>query len=525
MDQRRWKAPLWSFVIVVHMLSMEIQSTATNTPNVIVMVMDDMGWGDLGVFGHPSKETPNLDKMAAEGALLPDFYSGNPLCSPSRASFLTGRLPIRNGFYSDNAHARNAYTPQNIVGGIPECEILLPEILKKAGYRSKIIGKWHLGHREQFLPLKHGFDEFYGSTNCHFGPYDDKETPNIPVFRNGEMIGRYYEEFEINQKTGESNMTQLYIEEGLKFIQEQNSAGKPFFLYWTPDATHTPLYASKDFLGNSQRGLYGDAVMELDSGVGRILALLKDLKIDNNTLVFFMSDNGAATYEKENGGSTGPFLCGKQTTFEGGMREPTIAWWPGKIQPGLILHQLGSIMDLFTTAIKLAGLEVPQDRIIDGTNLLPALLKQEINTSKSIFYYRGNELMAVRQGLYKAHLWTWTNSIEEFIHDNVNFCPGENVTGVMSHQQVNHTDSPLLFNLGLDPGEKYPISNTSAVYKAVMPGLQAVVQEHKKLLVPGTPQLNLCDRAVEHWAPPGCEKLHKCLPVPKSKPVKCVWPH
>lgn len=493
-------------------------------PNIIVMLMDDMGWGDLGVFGHPAKETPNLDKMASEGALMTDFYSGNPLCSPSRAAFLTGRLPIRNGFYSTNAHARNAYTPQKIVGGIPDSEILLPELLRKAGYKSKIIGKWHLGQQERYLPLNHGFDEFFGSTNCHFGPYNNKNTPNIPVFRNGEMIGRYYEEFEIHQKTGESNMTQLFIEEALKFIDEQHAAGNPFFLDWTPDATHTPLYASSGFLGNSQRGLYGDAVMELDSGVGRILAKLRDLKIDSNTFVFFMSDNGAATYAKEQGGSVGPFLCGKETTFEGGMREPSIAWWPGKIKPGIISRQLGSIMDLFTTAVELAGLSIPKDRIIDGSSLLPLLLNGEEDPNKAIFYYRGDEMMAVRQGLFKAHYWTWTNSYSEFKH-GTNFCPGQNVTGVMTHDQTNHTDSPLLFNLGLDPGEKYPIKSSSAVYKEVMPSLEAVVKDHKNKLVAGEPQLNICDKAVENWAPPGCVKLNKCLPVPKSNPFNCTWVH
>ncbi|PIK48097.1 putative N-acetylgalactosamine-6-sulfatase isoform X5 [Apostichopus japonicus] len=367
----------------------------------------EMGWGDLGVYGHPAKETPNLDRMAAEGTLLPDFYAGNPLCSPY-------------------------------------CEILLPEILNKAGYRSKIIGKWHLGHQDQFLPLKHGFDEFFGSTNCHFGPYDDKGTPNIPVFQDSEMIGRYYEEFEINLKTGESNMTQMFLQEGLNFILNQASSQRPFFLYWTPDATHDPPYASKDFLGKSQRGLYGDAVMELDDSVGKILALLKDLKIDSNTFVFFMSDNGAATYAKEKGGSNGPFLCGKETTFEGGMREPSIAWWPAHIQPGM------------------------------------------------------------------AH---------------VDFCPGENVTGITTHDQTNHTDAPVLFHLGRDPGEKYPISASNDEYKQAMPALKAVVDDHKKNLLAGTPQLDMCDKAVEHWAPPGCEKLNKCLPIPKSNPVKCSWPH
>lgn len=290
-------------------------------PNIIIMLMDDMGWGDLGVLGQPSKETPNLDAMAAQGMLLPNFYTANPLCSPSRAALLTGRLPVRNGFYTTNAHARNAYTPQEIVGGVSKDEILLPEMLKKRGYVTKIVGKWHLGHRPQYLPLKHGFDEWFGAPNCHFGPYNNTDRPNVPVYNNSEMIGRYYEEFKINRQTAESNLTQIYLQEGLDFILRQTRAQKPFFLYWAPDATHGPVYASKSFRGKSQRGRYGDAVMELDHSVGQILSLLKSLGVENNTFVFFTSDNGAALVSETEGGSNGPFLCGKQTTFEGGMRE------------------------------------------------------------------------------------------------------------------------------------------------------------------------------------------------------------
>uniref|UniRef100_A0A673GFS7 N-acetylgalactosamine-6-sulfatase n=1 Tax=Sinocyclocheilus rhinocerous TaxID=307959 RepID=A0A673GFS7_9TELE len=414
-------------------------------PNIIIMLMDDMGWGDLGVFGEPSKETPNLDLMAAQGMLFPNFYTANPLCSPSRAALLTGRLPVRNGFYTTNAHARNAYTPQEIVGGISQDEILLPELLKKKDYVSKIIGKWHLGHRTQYLPLKHGFDEWFGSPNCHFGPYNNSVRPNIPVYNNSEMTGRYYEEFEINVKTGESNLTQIYLKEGLDFISQQAVAQRPFFLYWVPDATHSPVYASERFLGKSQRGRYGDAVMELDGSIGQILAHLVSLGIHNNTLVFFTSDNGAAVMSgPHQSGSNGPFLCGKETTFEGGMREPAIAWWPGRIPAGT----------------------------------------------------------------------------------GINFCPGQEVPGVTTHTQEEHTMQPLIFHLGQDPGERYPIStylfpDLSLFHLQVT----AVVEQHQKDLIPGMPQLNMCDLAVMNWSPPGCEQLGKCLKPPESNPWKCVWPH
>uniref|UniRef100_A0AAR2JXM0 N-acetylgalactosamine-6-sulfatase n=1 Tax=Pygocentrus nattereri TaxID=42514 RepID=A0AAR2JXM0_PYGNA len=403
-----------------------------------------MGWGDLGVFGQPAMETPNLDLMASQGMLFPNFYTANPLCSPSRAALLTGRLPIRNGFYTTNAHARNAYTPQEIVGGISKDEILLPQILKKKGYVSKIVGKWHLGHREQFLPLNHGFDQWFGAPNCHFGPYNHTYRPNIPLYNNSKMVGRYYEEFEISEKTGESNLTQIYLEEGLNFIRHQAMARQPFFLYWAADATHAPVYASKRFLGKSQRGRYGDAVMELDYSVGQILSWLVTLGIDKTTFVFFTSDNGAAlTSGPHQSGSNGPFLCGKETTFEGGMREPAIAWWPGRIPAGT----------------------------------------------------------------------------------GINFCPGQEVAGVTTHTQQEHTMQPLIFHLGRDPGEKYPISVLSEEYLAVLRRVTSVVEQHQKTLIPGQPQLNMCDLAVMNWSPPGCEQLGKCLKPPPSQPWKCDWPH
>ncbi|KAF7664751.1 hypothetical protein LDENG_00167610 [Lucifuga dentata] len=530
-----------------------LTSSNGQTPNIIIMLMDDMGWGDLGVFGQPSKETPNLDAMAAQGMLLTNFYTANPLCSPSRAALLTGRLPVRNGFYTTNAHARNAYTPQEIVGGISKDEILLPEMLKKKGYISKIVGKWHLGHRPQYLPLKHGFDEWFGAPNCHFGPYNSSFKPNIPVYNNSEMVGsslcsallrlpkyvfhqnlpkqRYYEEFKIDKKTGESNLTQIYLQEGLDFILHQTQAQRPFFLYWAPDATHAPVYASKRFLGKSQRGRYGDAVMELDDSVGQILLGLRTLDIANNTFVFFTSDNGAALMSGPNeSGSNGPFLCGKETTFEGGMREPAIAWWPGHIPEGMVSFQVASVMDLFSTSLALAGLSPPDDRVLDGLDLMPVLLNHPHTlqnssiTDRPFFYYRGNEMMAMRLGPYKAHYWTWSNSWEEF-KEGINFCPGEEVPGVTTHILTEHTMQPLLFHLGRDPGEKYPISVLFKEYEDVLTKISPVVDEHKKMLVPAMPQLNMCDLAVMNWAPAGCEKLGKCLKVPKSEPWKCDWPH
>ncbi|KAG7163107.1 N-acetylgalactosamine-6-sulfatase-like [Homarus americanus] len=486
-----------SFVVVV----LATSAAASDSPNIVIMLMDDMGWGDLGSNGEPSRETPHLDQLAREGLTATSMYTAAPLCSPSRAALLTGRLPIRNGFYSNNTHGRNAYTPQNIVGGISASEVLLPELLKTRGYTSGLIGKWHLGHRTPYLPLERGFDYWFGSPNCHFGPYSDVTTPNIPVFRNASMIGRYYKDFAIDRATGVSNMTKMFTEEAVAFIQRQAREG-PFFLLWAPDATHAPTYASLKFHGTSRRGRYGDAVRELDAGVGAIVNALRDANVDNNTLVVFTSDNGAALVSKEEGGSNGPFLCGKQTTFEGGMRAPGIFWWPGVIAPGSVTHQVWSQMDLFSTALQLAGITPPHDREMDGLPLAASLFHPDHEFFRPIFLYRGDRLMAVRQGSYKMHVWTWSTPTDE-LRRGINFCPGSEVANVTTPQPTDHSIAPVLFNVVL---------------------LEAMFA-HRAKLRRGEPQLNWCDPAVMHWAPPGCEELGECLKVPASNPTLCNWPH
>ncbi|KAL1439781.1 hypothetical protein MTO96_009635 [Rhipicephalus appendiculatus] len=494
-------------------------------PNFVVMVMDDMGWGDLGIYGHPARETPNLDKMASEGTLFTDFYAASPVCSPSRAALLTGRLPIRTGFYTTNNHSRNAYVSPSVAGGVPKEELLIPEILGEVGYRNMIIGKWHLGHEPEFLPLRHGFHEFFGSPSTHPGPFDDVTQPNIPVYRDDHMIGRYYEDFEIDVKTAMSNITVMYTEEAVSFIKRQAARRQPFFLYWAPDATHEPVYSSSAVRSQSIRGAYGDAVIELDRGVGAILLALKTTGVAENTFVFFTSDNGAATYAKENGGSNGPLLCGKQTTFEGGVREPAIAWWPGIVPAGTVSRWPASNMDLLPTIAELARVTLPPGLVLDGQSLLDSMLgRNETPNERPIFYYRGNELMAIRSGLYKAHFWCWTDFWEDF-KQGVDFCPGQSVDGVTSHEQLNYTHQPVLFHLGLDPGEKYPIPADSSEYRDNIGSILEIYQKHRCSLVPGKPQLDWCDDAAMQWAPPGCEKIGRCLPVPPSRPYRCPWPY
>lgn len=247
---------------------------------------------------------------------------------------------------------------------------------------------------------------------------------------------------------------------------------------------------------------------------------LKETGLDKNTFVFFLSDNGPALIDKVDAGSSGPFLCGKQTTYEGGMRVPGIAWWPSKIKAGQISFQESTVMDIFATILDFANISLP-DRVIDGTSLKETLFSGKTE-ERPVFFYRGNELFAVRYGLYKLHLWTWTNSIEQF-ETGIDYCPGQEIENVTTHIQTNRTQNPILFHLGRDPSERFPLSSESPEYLEAMEIFRTIITQHRETLVPGKPQLNWCDAAVMHWAPPGCEKLDRCLPKPKSNPYKCDW--
>lgn len=395
----------------------------------------------------------------------------------------------------------------------------------QVGYRNKIVGKWHLGHsKPDYLPLKHGFHEFYGSPNCHFGPYDNKNIPNIPMFRNNKMIGRYFENIHIDKQQHLSNLTEQYTQEAIDFITRQSADGRPYFLYWTPDSLHAPTYRSASFVGKSRKqSSYGDALIEIDHAVGRILQTIRRIDRCNNTFVFFTSDNGAALVSRNDAGSNGPLLCGKQTTFEGGYREPSIAWWPGRIQPASVSGQVSSVMDLFRTVANLAAVSVPTNRTYDSNDLSTTLFSHKINPNASMFYYRGDTLMAVRNGPYKAHLWTFTNTWEQF-NQGIDFCPGNELANVTTHKLTQHK-SPVLFHVVRDAAERYPISPKTLEYQKAIKLLRSIVEEHRETLRPGQPVLNTCDRAAMNWQPPGCEEVNMCLPKPKSAPYRCVWPH
>jgi len=424
-----------TLLIVAAFASGELEAAAVKAnrlPNFVVIFCDDLGYGDLGCYGHPTLKTPNLDQMAAEGMKLTSCYAAASVCTPSRAGLMLGRLPIRSGMCGK----RRVLFPDS-VGGLQESEITIAEKLKERGYATACVGKWHLGHHQQYLPPNHGFDFYFGipysndMDNVSGLPWQEGvKNPNVayfnvPLIRNLEEIER-----PANQLT----ITQRYTQEATKFIKENKDG--PFFLYFPHTFPHVPLFASEKFDGKSLRGLYGDVVEELDWSVGQVLKTLKENGLAENTLVVFSSDNGPWMPFDEQGGSAGLLREGKGSTWEGGMREPTVAWRPGFVPAGAVNAEMCSLMDLYGTFCSMAGAEAPQDRMMDTNDLTATLAGNGPSPRKEMFYWRDTRLMAVRFGKYKAHFVTQDAYTKE--------------------PPVEH-DPPLLFDLEVDPGEKYPL--------------------------------------------------------------------
>jgi arylsulfatase A len=425
--------PLFSTLTVLLALALAVptrahaaaDTTPSRKPNFIIINIDDLGYADIGPFGS-NNATPQLDRMAKEGMKLTSHYAA-PVCSPSRAALMTGCYPKRS------LPIPHVLFPAAEVGLNPD-EVTIAEVLKDAGYTTACIGKWHLGDQKPFLPTSQGFDSYYGIPYSNdMGPASEgaksnpgkplplpkevneraarvKNTgtdetgikgatqPPLPLVENDKAIARLRAEDQFQ-------FTKNYTERAVKFIREHQE--KPFFIYLPHSAVHFPLYPSKEYMGKSPNGLLGDWAQEVDWSVGQVLATLRELKLDSNTLVIFTSDNGGSL---PHGSNNKPLRGSKASTWEGGIRVCTIAWWPGKIPAGTSSDAITSMMDVLPTLAKLGGGKVPTDRKIDGVDIWP-VLAGEVKDAESdkaprkvFYYFRGPVLEAVRSGNYKLHL-------------------------------------------------------------------------------------------------------------------------
>ena len=419
-------------------------------------------YGDLACYGHPTIATPHLDRMAREGQRWTSFYSASSVCTPSRAALLTGRLPLRSGMCHDE---ERVLFPDS-AGGIPANELTLAELLASAGYRCGCVGKWHLGHLPQYLPTNNGFHEYFGIpySNDMDRVADRKlgraifKSPmvkywNVPLMRDEEVVER---------PADQTTITRRYTDAAVRFIRANREG--PFFLYLAHSMPHVPLFRSPDFVDHSLRGLYGDVIEEIDASVGRVLAAVVDEEIADHTLVVFSSDNGPWLIYDEHGGSAGLLRGGKGGTFEGGMREPGLFWWPGTIEPGVV-REMGSTLDILPTAAALTGTRLPTDRVIDGEDLSPVLLGTGPSPRDTMFYYRGTKLYAVRHGAYKAHFIT-----------KPEYGGGD----------AEEHDPPLLYQLEHDPSERHDVAEA---HPEVIDQINRLVREHRQGIVSVPSQL------------------------------------
>lgn len=424
-------------------------------PNIVLIFADDLGYSDIGCFGAKDIRTPNIDRLATEGTRFTSFYVSQPVCTASRASLMTGCYANRVGLAGALNHTSKV--------GIHADEVLLPELLQQRGYTTAIFGKWHLGHRPEFSPLRHGFHEFLGI------PYSNDNGPLHPVVKTIPSLPLIDGEKTAELDPDQSRFTRRFTERAIQFLERHRE--QPFFLYVPHVMPHVPIFASETFKGRSARGLYGDVVEELDWSVGQILAALKNLKLEDNTLVIFTSDNGPFLSYGEHAGSANPFREGKLTTFEGGVRTPCLMRWPAKIPAGRTCDEPVASIDLLPTIAKLIGAPLPEQPI-DGLDVWPILSGQpDARTPhESLLFYSGDELQAIRSGDWKLH----------FAHDYLTVAgpPGragkpanfENmkpksieesgIRGIASRHgyEVRRIEQSL-FNLKDDPGESRNVAD------------------------------------------------------------------
>lgn len=411
-------------------------------PNLVLIFIDDMGYGDIAPFGSTKNRTPHLERMAQQGMKFTSFYAA-PVCSASRAQVMTGS-------YAPRVSVPGVFTPAS-KSGLNPAEHTVAELLKGQGYATFCIGKWHLGDQPEFLPTRHGFDHYFGLpySNDMMKAAKPGEAPVIPLVRDEQVIAML---------TGaeQDMLTERYTDEAIRFIRENRE--RPFFLYLPHTAVHVPIHPGEKFHGHSSNGRYGDWVEEVDWSVGRVLDTLRELKLDANTLVVFTSDNGPWLTKGQDSGEAGPLRGGKGSTWEGGVREPTIAWWPGRISPAGVCDAVAGNIDFLPTFVALAGGTVPVDRKIDGRDISPLLFGRSQESPRAAhYYYRGYNLEAIRVGPWKLAL-------------------GPQVAGLKGAGTPPDAAGPALrlYNLDRDIGER---TDVAAKHPEVVQRLQELARQ------------------------------------------------
>lgn len=416
-------------------------TAATAKPNVVIIFIDDMGYGDIGPYGATKQKTPNLDRLASEGMKLTSFYAA-PVCSVSRAQLLTG-------CYGPRVDVPAVYGPGGAKGLNPK-EQTIAERLKDLGYATMCIGKWHVGDQPEFLPTRQGFDHYFGIPYSNDMQVKSTESGErvVPLLRDDKVA-------ELLTDEQQSRIVERYTTEAVRFITEHKD--QPFLLYLPHTAIHTPIHPGDAFRGKSANGRLGDWIEEVDWSTGRVIDTLRALELASNTLVIFTSDNGPWLVKHADSGSAGPLRGGKGSTWEGGVRVPTIAWWPGKIAPNSTVDAIAGTIDLLPTAVALAGGSLPPQPVIDGRDLSPLLFGTTTDSPRGVqYYFAGYHLQAVRQGPWKLAI------------------ASQNETMGLPALPDAKTDAPRLYNLDQEIGEK---TNLAAAHPEVVARLTVLAEK------------------------------------------------
>ncbi|CAD5115918.1 DgyrCDS4850 [Dimorphilus gyrociliatus] len=480
-------------VFVTSFFCVICNTTPIEKPNIVMFLSDDFGYGDLSVYGHPSQEQTILDKMALEGIRFTSFYSSSFFCTPSRAALLTGRLPHRSGIIGDIGKFSLPVLLPSHSTGLPHEEYTLAEALRDGGYKTGIVGKWHLGinqynHKDgTLLPHTHGFDyvghilPFSLEQKCDdMGHHQAKQNRNrCFVYKNDTIV---------EQPIRFETLSQRFLEDAQSFIYEttmDKTSNKPFFLYYSLPQPHTPMFNMKRFNGKSKRGHYGDQILEMSWQVEEIVNLLKAENQLNNTLVLFLSDHGPHLEICGEGGNSGPLKGGKGTAFEGGVRVPAIAWWPGKLKPA-VSTEIFNLMDIFPTLLSLVNISLPNIKLDGYDNHESLINSKKASKRETNFFYCSHILMAVQYRNYKIHYYEFDKITEEDIANNCK--NGRSIRDFymmgLDCENAKKLDTAALYNIDMDPGEAMPLDIDD--HQDVINKFDRIVKEHKENLTYNT---------------------------------------